>query len=423
LVVVVAAEKQRRFALEVVHTLREAHFEAYWAGGCVRDQLLGRTAKDYDVATNATPPEIRQLFGFRRTLALGAAFGVITVLGPREAGQVEVATFRRDAEYSDGRHPDHVSFSSAREDADRRDFTINGLFYDPLEDRVIDFVGGQEDLQRRLVRAIGDPRARFAEDKLRMLRAVRFAAGFDFALEAGTLAAIQQMADEIIVVSGERIAMEMRRMLSEPGRVEAVRLLLATGLARFVLPEIVPADDQARRRLDHALRVLDQLDRPPFPRALAALLGGLVDPAALSGVGFRWRLSNKEIDRAGWLVENRDALRGAAGRPWSVVQKVLIADGAEDLLAIDEAIRRADGGDLGEVQWCRAMWARPRHELDPSPLVTGNDLIERGVPPGPRYRILLDEIRAAQLDGRVRTREEALAELERSIAAAKTPQG
>jgi tRNA nucleotidyltransferase/poly(A) polymerase len=407
LVVVVAAEKQRRFALEVVRTLREAHFEAYWAGGCVRDQLLGRTAKDYDVATNATPPEIRQLFGFRRTLALGAAFGVITVLGPREAGQVEVATFRRDAEYSDGRHPDHVSFSSAREDADRRDFTINGLFYDPLEDRVIDFVGGQEDLQRRLVRAIGDPRARFAEDKLRMLRAVRFAAGFDFALEAGTLAAIQQMADEIIVVSGERIAMEMRRMLSEPGRVEAARLLLATGLARFVLPEIVPADDQGRRRLDHALRVLDLLDRPPFPQALAALLGGLVDAATLSGVGFRWRLSNKEIDRAGWLVENRDALRGAA----------------EDLLAIDEAIRRAEGGDLDDIQWCRAKLARPRHELDPPLLVTGNDLIERGLPAGPRYRILLDAIRAAQLDGRVRTREEALAELERSIAAAKTAQG
>ncbi len=145
----------RQFALEVVRRLRAADFEAYWAGGCVRDELLGREPKDYDVATNATPEEIRSVFGRSRTLALGAAFGVITILGPRQAGQVEVATFRQDAEYSDGRHPDSVRFSSAREDAQRRDFTINGLFYDPVAQRVIDYVGGREDLDRRVIRAVG----------------------------------------------------------------------------------------------------------------------------------------------------------------------------------------------------------------------------------------------------------------------------
>src|SRR5208337_581044 len=177
-------EQQRRFALEVVRRLRAAGFEAYWAGGCVRDELLGRRPKDYDVATSAAPPQIRELFGNRRTLPLGAAFGVITVLGPRPADpayrvpMIEVATFRQDAEYSDGRHPDHVTFSSAREDAARRDFTINGMFFDPVERTVIDFVGGQEYLRQGLIRAIGSPRLRFGEDKLRMLRAVRFAAAF-----------------------------------------------------------------------------------------------------------------------------------------------------------------------------------------------------------------------------------------------------
>ena len=176
-------EEQRRFAVEVVRRLRGAGFEAYWAGGCVRDQLLGRTPKDYDVATNAVPDQVRALFGRRRTLAIGAAFGVIAVIGPQGPGTVEVTTFRRDAPYSDGRHPDSVTFSSAEEDASRRDFTINGLFYDPVEQRVIDFVGGQEDLAQRRLRAIGDARQRFAEDKLRMLRAVRFAATFAFSLD------------------------------------------------------------------------------------------------------------------------------------------------------------------------------------------------------------------------------------------------
>ena len=179
----VSPAEQRESGPHVLRRLRKAGYQALWAGGCVRDQLFGRTPNDYDVATSATPAEIRQVFGRRHTLEIGAAFGVVAVLGRKEAGMIEVTTFRRDAQYSDGRHPDAVVFSTPEEDAQRRDFTINGLFYDPLEDRVIDYVGGVADLERGLVRAIGDPRARFSEDKLRMIRAVRIAAGFNFAVD------------------------------------------------------------------------------------------------------------------------------------------------------------------------------------------------------------------------------------------------
>ncbi len=231
-------EKQRRFAVEVVEELRGAGFTAYWAGGCVRDQLVARTPWDYDVATDAKPDEIRRLFGRHRTLAIGAAFGVITVLGPAEAGQVEVTTFRRDADYSDGRHPDRVTFSSPEEDARRRDFTINGMFYDPLADHIIDFVGGEADLRARIVRAIGDARERFTEDKLRMLRAIRFATLFGFELEPATEAAIREMAAEITVVSAERIAAEIEIMLVHANRARAVRLMAETRLLNAVLPEV-----------------------------------------------------------------------------------------------------------------------------------------------------------------------------------------
>src|SRR5262245_11907033 len=164
--------RQHAFALEIAQKLRAAGFEALWAGGCVRDELLGLVPKDYDVATSATPDQIRDLFGHRRTLPIGAAFGVITVLGTRAAGQIEVATFRSDAAYSDGRHPDSVTFTTAKHDAQRRDFTINGLFFDPVAEQVVDYVDGQQDLTRRVIRAIGDPRLRIGEDRLRMLRAV-----------------------------------------------------------------------------------------------------------------------------------------------------------------------------------------------------------------------------------------------------------
>ncbi len=396
------SDQRREFAERVVRRLRAAGFTAYFAGGCVRDRLLGRTPTDYDVATNATPAEIRTLFGYRSTLAIGAAFGVINVLGPKPAGQVEVATFRRDAEYSDGRHPDAVAFTSAREDALRRDFTINGLFYDPVDDRVIDFVGGQADLQRRVIRAIGNPRERFAEDKLRLLRAVRFAAAFDFELDADTACALRQMAPQIVVVSPERIAMEMRRLLTARGRVPGVRLLVDTGLAEAVLPEVVPRDAAGRARLEQNLAVLDRLARPGFPLALAALVGGASDVRA---VGARWRLANREVDGAAWLLAHLPVLLLAREARFSELQPVLIHEGIGNLLALGEAIEPGSAA----VAHCREALRRPPERLNPPPLVDGAALIAHGLRPGPLFSPLLARVRRAQLDGEIMTREEALA--------------
>jgi tRNA nucleotidyltransferase/poly(A) polymerase len=398
-------EQQRHFALDVVRQLRAAGFEAYWAGGCVRDELLHRRPKDYDVATNATPPQIRGMFGNQRTLPLGAAFGVITVLGPRPAGMIEVATFRQDAQYSDGRHPDHVTFSSAREDAARRDFTINGMFFDPVGQAVIDFVGGQEDLRKGLIRAIGSPRMRFGEDKLRMLRAVRFAAAFGFAIDAETAVAIREMAPQITVVSPERIAMEMRRVLTEPGRVQGVRLLVELGLAAVVLPEIVPGDVAAQARSERAMDVLGRLKMPGFPLALAAILAEQADTGSVRAVGLRWKLSNQESDEAAWLVEHRTALAGARSMRWSKLQPTLVHPWAESLAALHEAAA-PQGPD--EAAWCRQRMAQPREVLDPPPLVTGDDLCRQGLRPGRKFKTILQAVRDAQLDGEIATQKEAL---------------
>ena len=393
------AEQQRGFAVEVVRRLRAAGFQAYWAGGCVRDQLLGRTPNDYDVATNAVPDQVRAVFGRRRTLAIGAAFGVIAVIGPKGASTVEVTTFRSDAPYSDGRHPDSVTFSSAEEDASRRDFTINGMFYDPMEQRVIDFVGGQQDLAQKRLRAIGSARLRFAEDKLRMLRAVRFAATFALTLDEEARAAVREMATEIHVVSPERIATEMRRTLADPNRTVGVRLMLETGLADQLLPEIVPCDDR--------VSLLSRLGAEAgFPLALAALLSPCVDVAGAVAVCRRWRLSNKETGRVRWLVAHRDALVDARDTRWSTLQPLLIAEGVDDLLALTEA---ASSADVEAAAYCRSLLEQPRDVLDPPPLVTGDDLLAHGIPTGPRYKTLLQHIRTAQLDGLVHTRDEALA--------------
>jgi len=398
-------EQQRHFALDVVRQLRTAGFEAYWAGGCVRDELLDRKPKDYDVATSAVPPEIRALFGNKRTLPLGAAFGVITVMGPKRAGMIEVATFRQDAEYSDGRHPDHVTFSSPQEDAARRDFTINGMFFDPIERKVIDFVGGQEDLKNRLIRAIGPPRLRFGEDKLRMLRAVRFTAMFGFAIDTETAAAVREMAAEITVVSPERIAMEMRRVLTEPGRVTGVRLLVELGLAAAVLPEIVPGDAASQAQAEHAQGVLARLQNPSFPLALAALLAEQADAAAVRELGLRWKLSNKETDEASWLVEHHDALLGARVMRWSKLQPLLSHPWAEQLVALHEA-SSPNGPD--DAAYCRQRMAQPRDTLDPPPLLTGDDLRSLGLRPGPKFKKILQAVRDAQLDGEIQTRDDAL---------------
>ena len=283
----------------------------------------GARAEDYDVVTDARPDAIRALFGQRRTLAIGAAFGVITVLGPRGAGQVEVATFRRDVDYQDGRRPSSVEFSSPEEDAQRRDFTINGMFFDPIEERVIDFVGGQDDLRWRIIRAIGVPQERFTEDKLRLLRAIRFAAVLEFELEEQTRRAVESMAEQVSAVSVERIAAEMALMLGDGNRARAVNLLYDVRLLAVILPEVAGLADAGPLPLPlgegrgegetpstlppphpnplpkgegawpRTLGLLAALSRPTFALALAALLHGVADPAIATVVGRRWRLAQR----------------------------------------------------------------------------------------------------------------------------------
>jgi tRNA nucleotidyltransferase/poly(A) polymerase len=411
-------EEQRDFAVEVVRKLRSAGHAALWAGGCVRDLLLNRTPKDYDVATNARPEEIRTLFGYRRTLAIGAAYGVITVKGHRGAGQIEVATFRSDDQYDDGRHPKSVRFSDAREDALRRDFTVNGLFYDPIGQEVVDYVGGREDLKRRVIRAIGDPVQRFSEDKLRLLRAVRFATVLDFAIDPPTLEAVGRMARQIRIVSPERITAEVQRILAEPHCSRGVQLLLETGLAAEILPEMVFQDRSSR---EHVLAVLDQLPQATFPRSLAVLLHGRVEADGALEIGKRWRMSNRDNDRVVWLLAHYDALAGARSKRWSALQRTFVAEGIDDLLAIREAEARTGGGDAEEVAWCRAQLARPRAELDPPPLATGDDLIRHGIRPGPAYRWLLERLRDAQLDGQIGDRRQALALADQLLQEGPTP--
>ena len=410
-------EQARQFAVEVVSRLRAAGHEALWAGGCVRDELLGRIPADYDVATAATPAEVRRVFGHGCTLAVGAAFGVITVLGPKGAGQIEVATFRTDAAYTDGRHPAGVTFSTAPDDAQRRDFTINGLFFDPLTGEVHDYVDGRADLAAGVVRAIGVPAMRFGEDHLRMLRAVRFAAAFGFALDGETRAAIERMTHLVTTVSPERIAAELRAMVSRPGRRRALELLADTGLAKEVLPEIAPgaagdagAAGDSAAAWGAAARIIDALDEPSLASALAALYEP-AGAAPLRQAANRLRLSNREVKLAGWLQEAVAMCDGpgVAGRPWSEVQPWLAH---EDAFLLADLLRaRADcgRGAAATAAWVTAQIARPREELDPPPLVTGADLLAAGVAAGPAMGAALARLRALQLDGEIATREEAIA--------------
>ncbi len=403
-------EHQRNFALEIVTKLRAAGFAAVWAGGCVRDMLLGETPKDYDVATNATPPEIRKLFGHRRTIAVGASFGVIVVVGRGEEGQVDVATFRSDGIYSDGRRPDSITFGTAEEDVKRRDFTINGLLYDPIEQRVLDYVGGQRDLEQRVIRAIGDAAQRLGEDKLRLLRAVRFAARLDFELEPATAGAVSAMAPLVVTVSPERIAQEMRSMLTHARRGAAVKLLHASRLAEHLIPALATLVAHPRQ-WEHALNRLDLLDRPSFSLALAAWLADL-GPHVTAQVADRWRLSNKESELAVWLVQHQHGLAAAPRQKWSQVQPLLVAAGGPELVALATADAAAAGRQLPDLEWCRDKLTLPAEELSPPAWITGSELQALQIPPGKAYALLIRRAWQAQLDGELKDRDDAVEQVQ-----------
>ncbi len=438
------------FAISILQTLRQRGFQAYLVGGCVRDLLLGREPKDYDVATNATPEQVMGIFP--ETYAVGAQFGVVLVPAPDrdvtdtggDASRcIEVATFRSDIGYSDGRHPDEVRFSGdPREDVARRDFTINGMLLDPLgaqpPGEVLDYVGGRKDLEAGIIRAIGDPERRFGEDKLRMLRAVRFAARFDYAIEPATFAAMQKLAEQIAVVSHERVRDELTRMLAEGHARRAFLLLDAGGLLKHVLPEISAMKGVAQPAefhpegdvFVHTLLLLDNLPTPcPLTLGWGALLHDVGKPPTFRvapdrirfdshvevGVKMaeeicrRLRFSNDDTEQILALVDNHMRFGHVARMKESTLKKFLRMPAFDEHLALHRADCLASHRNLSTYEFIRQKRAEiPPEKMRPSPLVTGDDLIAVGHIPGPRFREILSAVEDAQLEGRLPSRGAAL---------------
>lgn len=392
------------FAFDTVRRLREAGFEALFAGGCVRDKLMGKTPKDYDVATNAAPDQVREVFGKKSTLAIGASFGVITRIGPKTAGTIEIATFRRDLGYSDGRRPDRVEFVDARADALRRDFTINGVFYDPLTDQYHDYVDGKADLELKIVRAIGDPHERIAEDKLRMLRAVRFATTLGFEIDPATQAAIRAHAHEIHLVSGERIAVELRKMLVHPRRRQAAELLAAFQLLSEIF---VGGELETKNRANWRTRLkwLDRLgEQTRFETAVVVLLNQSLKAHGVLPIAQRLRLSNAETGSIEWIHQHWITLVRGEHMPWSEIQPLLVHPDASAALQLATA---AMGEQHVGIAFCRQRMSWPIQRLNPPPLLDGSDLQALGLRPGPLFSKILKRIRADQLDGLLTSKSDA----------------
>jgi putative nucleotidyltransferase with HDIG domain len=439
-------------AEQVVEKLRASGYDAYFVGGCVRDLLLGREPADFDVATNARPDAVLRLFP--RTFAVGAHFGVVLVADELDGQQIvtEVATFRSDGAYSDGRRPESVRFSDIpEEDVIRRDFTLNGMLLDPqiltesgdLAGAVLDFVGGRADLAGRVVRAIGDAEVRFEEDKLRMLRAVRFAARFDFVIEEKTAAAIRMLASRIDQVSRERVRDELTRMLTEGRARRAFELLDSTGLLKEILPEIdrlhgVEQPPEFHPEGDvwiHTLMLLEQLPEGVSPTlAWGALLHDVGKPATFTpapavgpgrirfnghvevgvriaeDISRRLRFSNEEAEQIALLVENHMRFGDVKRMKESTLKRFFRLGSFPEHLALHRMDSRASHGDLTLYDFARERYeATPQEEMRPELLVTGRDLIEAGYTPGPQFKELLAMAEDAQLEGRIRTREEGLA--------------
>jgi poly(A) polymerase len=386
-------------AIEIVRQLQQHGFQALLAGGCVRDMLLGRPAKDYDVATDALPADVIRLF--RRTLEVGAKFGVVIVLTRGE--QVEVATFRSEAGYEDGRHPTEVRFTSAAQDAGRRDFTINGMFYDPLKGQVIDYVEGQVDLARRIIRTIGDPQERFGEDYLRMLRAIRFSTQLGFAVEPATYEAVRRNAANIVRISGERIAIELEGILIAPNRAAGAAMLIETGLAEAIFPGFAgPQTERAGAVLDRLRKKVD------FPLALAAFFAGCPTGFALERCEVL-KLSNKQTKHIEFLLSHRSCLLDLK-MSLAQLKKLLAGPYFGDLYELERAIQKAATSRTGLAALGR-LRRRVRDlgdvEVKPKPLLNGHDLMHLGAVPGPALGQLTEELYIAQLEGEVQTKEQA----------------
>lgn len=450
-------EMLKEFATSIVQTLRQRGFQAYLVGGCVRDLLLGREPKDYDVATDATPKQVMEIFP--ETYAVGVQFGVVLVPAPEsdratisdegsaKSNAVEVATFRSDIGYSDGRHPDEVRFSKApQEDVARRDFAINGMLLDPINGEVLDFVGGRKDLDAGIVRTIGDPEKRFGEDKLRMLRAVRFAARFEYQIEPATFAAMRKLAEQIRVVSRERVREELTRMLTEGHARRAFLLLDQSDLLKQVLPEIsamkgVEQPPEFHPEGDvfvHTLLLLDNLPQPcPMTLAWGALLHDVGKPPTFRvaerirfdghvevGVKMaeeicaRLRFSNDETEQILALVDNHMRFGHATRMKESTLKKFIRMPRFDEHLALHRADCLASHRNLATYEFVQQKKEEiPPEKMRPQPLVTGDDLIAEGHSPGPKFREILTAVEDAQLEGRLGSRDAALEFVRREFPA------
>ncbi len=440
----------RDFSISIIKALRQRGFQAYLAGGCVRDFLLSREPADYDVATNATPAQVMEIFP--ETWAVGEQFGVVLVPIPEKerqgakTGTIEVATFRSDVGYSDGRHPDEVRFSQTpQQDVLRRDFTINGMMLDPLTNEVLDFAGGKKDLRDKLIRAIGQPDARFGEDKLRMLRAVRFAARFNYEIEPATFEAIQHRASEIRLVSRERVRDELTKMLTEGHGKSAFLLLDRTRLLEEVLPEIskmkgVEQPPEFHPEGDvfaHTLLLLDHLTSPvTVTLAWGALLHDVGKPATFRvapdrirfddhvDVGIklgeeicqRLRFSNDDTAQILALIKNHMRFGHVRRMKESTLKRFMRLPGFDEHLALHRADSLASHGNLSTYEFLKSkLNETPAQEFRPNILISGDDLIAAGYRPGPRFREILDAVEDAQLEGQLMSRDAALEYVEREF--------
>ncbi|HEX9263865.1 MAG TPA: CCA tRNA nucleotidyltransferase [Candidatus Binatia bacterium] len=420
-------------ALFVVQRLRQEGYQAFFAGGCVRDMLLHKPPQDYDITTNAKPEDIQRIFP--ATIPVGAQFGVILVL--IDAQPFEVATFRHDGPYLDGRRPSHVRYGTLEEDIRRRDFTINGMVYDPVEDRVIDLSDGRKDLEQRRIRAIGDPRERFEEDRLRMIRAVRFAASLNFEIDPLTFAAIQPLAGTVTQIAWERIGDEITRILTEGGARRGFELLDQSGLLEILLPEIV-ALKGTRQSPDyhpegdvfaHTLLLLSHLQAPTETLAYGCLLHDVAKPVCFRQDGERITfyghtekgaamaeevLKRLKRGRAVWervayLVHNHLRHVQAPQMRLSTLKRFLREEGIDELLELARIDALASNGDLQYYRFCKERLAELDQEtIRPAPLVRGNDLIALGFTPGPIFADILRQVEDQQLGGELKSRQEAL---------------
>jgi len=423
----------RDAALAVCRTLHGAGHRALFAGGCVRDELLGLHPKDYDVATSATPDEVEKLF--KRVITVGKAFGVqMVMIGDV---QVEVATFRWDGPYLDGRRPVSVEFRDEQQDALRRDFTVNALFFDPITEEVLDYAGGREDLVRQVVRAVGVAYDRFMEDHLRLLRCVRFAAQLDFKIDPATFTAVKELAHLIKKTSPERVRDELLRILTQPHAHRGFMLLDESGLLPHLLPEIsamkgVEQPPEYHPEGDvfvHTMKMLEMLDGPTATLALGVLLHDVGKPRTqtfedrirfnghekvgaemTAEICARLRLSNAETERVTWLVGQHMRVSAVKEMRESKLKRLIREDGFSELLELFRIDCASSHRRMDTYEWLRDRAASlPPEAVRPTPLLTGDDLIALGYKPGPQFTEILRTLEDLQLEGALASRDTAIA--------------